>query len=156
VQDQLSIFVALLGGTFSFLSRCVLPLFRSYLSFITGMSVEDSLGCAVEDSEAHSAKFAVVRFRIFNGFHRHGRFRRVFGRRLTEISQYAPVAGRTLGDFLWSLQILKGKLEQPAAPRDSRTHGSYRALHDLGGLVVGEFFHINENYCAAILLGQRL
>jgi cytochrome c-type biogenesis protein len=41
VQDQLSIFVAFVGGTFSFLSPCVLPLFPSYLSFITGMSVEE-------------------------------------------------------------------------------------------------------------------
>ena len=41
MQDQLSIFVAFLGGTFSFLWPCVLPLFPSYLSFITGMSVEE-------------------------------------------------------------------------------------------------------------------
>jgi cytochrome c-type biogenesis protein len=41
MQDQLSVFVAFLGGTFSFLSPCVLPLFPSYLSFITGMSVEE-------------------------------------------------------------------------------------------------------------------
>jgi cytochrome c-type biogenesis protein len=41
MQDQLSIFVAFLGGSFSFLSPCVLPLFPSYLSFITGMSVEE-------------------------------------------------------------------------------------------------------------------
>jgi cytochrome c-type biogenesis protein len=41
VQDQVTFFVAFLGGTFSFLSPCVLPLFPSYLSFITGMSFEE-------------------------------------------------------------------------------------------------------------------
>jgi len=41
VQDQVTLFVAFLGGTFSFLSPCVLPLFPSYLSFITGISVEE-------------------------------------------------------------------------------------------------------------------
>ena len=38
---DLSLAVAFGGGLFSFLSPCVLPLFPSYLSFITGMSLED-------------------------------------------------------------------------------------------------------------------
>jgi cytochrome c-type biogenesis protein len=38
---QISVLVAFGGGVFSFLSPCVLPLFPSYLSFITGMSVEE-------------------------------------------------------------------------------------------------------------------
>jgi len=41
VRDQVTLFVAFLGGTFSFLSPCVLPLFPSYLSFITGISAEE-------------------------------------------------------------------------------------------------------------------
>ena len=36
----LGVFVAFSAGLFSFLSPCVLPLFPSYLSFITGMSVD--------------------------------------------------------------------------------------------------------------------
>lgn len=38
---NLSMLVAFSGGLFSFLSPCVLPLVPSYLSFITGMSVEE-------------------------------------------------------------------------------------------------------------------
>ena len=38
---SLGLFVAFSAGLFSFLSPCVLPLFPSYLSFITGMSVAD-------------------------------------------------------------------------------------------------------------------
>jgi len=38
---NVSLAVAFVGGLFSFLSPCVLPLFPSYLSFITGMSLED-------------------------------------------------------------------------------------------------------------------
>ncbi|MBI3077256.1 MAG: cytochrome c biogenesis protein CcdA [Deltaproteobacteria bacterium] len=37
----ISLFLALTAGAISFLSPCVLPLFPSYLSFITGLSVED-------------------------------------------------------------------------------------------------------------------
>jgi cytochrome c-type biogenesis protein len=40
VTDSLGILVAFSAGLFSFLSPCVLPLFPSYLSFITGMSVD--------------------------------------------------------------------------------------------------------------------
>ena len=41
MQDSVNLLVAFTAGTFSFLSPCVLPLFPSYLSFITGMSVDE-------------------------------------------------------------------------------------------------------------------
>jgi cytochrome c-type biogenesis protein len=41
VSSSLGVLVAFSAGLFSFLSPCVLPLFPSYLSFITGMSVSD-------------------------------------------------------------------------------------------------------------------
>src|SRR5262250_1686176 len=41
VAESLGVAVAFSAGLFSFLSPCVLPLFPSYLSFITGMSVAD-------------------------------------------------------------------------------------------------------------------
>jgi len=41
---QLGVAVAFSAGLFSFLSPCVLPLFPSYVSFITGMSVADLTG----------------------------------------------------------------------------------------------------------------
>ncbi len=39
--QPLGVLVAFTAGLFSFLSPCVLPLFPSYLSFVTGMSVSD-------------------------------------------------------------------------------------------------------------------
>src|SRR5262245_62251602 len=39
--ESLGVVVAFTAGLFSFLSPCVLPLFPSYVSFITGMSVAD-------------------------------------------------------------------------------------------------------------------
>ncbi|HEV8643128.1 MAG TPA: cytochrome c biogenesis protein CcdA [Methylomirabilota bacterium] len=41
IGQSLGMAVAFSAGLFSFLSPCVLPLFPSYLSFITGMSVSD-------------------------------------------------------------------------------------------------------------------
>lgn len=39
--ESLGVAVAFSAGLFTFLSPCVLPLFPSYISFITGMSVGD-------------------------------------------------------------------------------------------------------------------
>ena len=41
MNEPLGVAVAFTAGLFSFLSPCVLPLFPSYLSFVTGMSVSD-------------------------------------------------------------------------------------------------------------------
>jgi cytochrome c-type biogenesis protein len=48
---SLSMLVAFSGGLFSFLSPCVLPLFPSYLSFITGMSLEE-----LQESAGHRGR----------------------------------------------------------------------------------------------------
>jgi len=40
MTESLGVFVAFTAGLMSFLSPCVLPLFPSYLSFLTGMSVD--------------------------------------------------------------------------------------------------------------------
>ena len=63
MAGDLSILVAFVGGLFSFLSPCVLPLFPSYLSFITGMSLEELQSTAADDGRrrrwilAHSLAF---------------------------------------------------------------------------------------------------
>ena len=41
MSGAVGVLVAFSAGLFSFLSPCVLPLFPSYVSFITGMSVSD-------------------------------------------------------------------------------------------------------------------
>ena len=41
MSEPLGVVVAFSAGLFSFLSPCMLPLFPSYLSFVTGMSVSD-------------------------------------------------------------------------------------------------------------------
>ena len=40
-EVEVGVFIAFTAGIFSFLSPCVLPLVPSYLTFVTGMSLED-------------------------------------------------------------------------------------------------------------------
>ncbi len=46
-MTDINIFVAFIAGVFSFLSPCVLPLIPSYLSFISGVSLEEVRGAQV-------------------------------------------------------------------------------------------------------------
>jgi cytochrome c-type biogenesis protein len=41
MTESVGVFIALVAGLLSFLSPCVLPIVPSYLSFVTGMSLED-------------------------------------------------------------------------------------------------------------------
>jgi cytochrome c-type biogenesis protein len=43
-MTEVNAFVAFVAGLFSFLSPCVLPLIPSYLSFISGVSLEEMRG----------------------------------------------------------------------------------------------------------------
>jgi cytochrome c-type biogenesis protein len=72
MATELSILVAFGAGLFSFLSPCVLPLFPSYLSFITGMSVDQLQSAASDDRSrrwilAHSLAFVVGFSLVFIG-----------------------------------------------------------------------------------------
>ena len=70
--QSLGVVVAFTAGLFSFLSPCVLPLFPSYLSFITGMSV-DQLQSGVGDRRGrrwvlvHSLAFVAGFSMVFVG-----------------------------------------------------------------------------------------
>ena len=67
MQDPVNVFVAFSAGAFSFLSPCVLPLFPSYLAFITGMSIDElsaaksrSLKPVITNSVMFIAGFSIV------------------------------------------------------------------------------------------------
>ncbi len=73
MAGELSILVAFGGGLFSFLSPCVLPLFPSYLSFITGMSLDQLQSASAGDARgrrwilAHSLAFVLGFSMVFVG-----------------------------------------------------------------------------------------
>ena len=72
--QSVGVVVAFSAGLLSFLSPCVLPLFPSYLSFITGMSVADLTGEIAPSARRrillHALTFVVG---LLAGVHRAGR-----------------------------------------------------------------------------------
>ncbi len=65
-EVNVGIFIAFTAGVFSFLSPCVLPLVPSYLTFVTGMSLEDlQEGVNRKATFLHSLLFVVGFSTIF-------------------------------------------------------------------------------------------
>ncbi|MDG2283806.1 MAG: cytochrome c biogenesis protein CcdA [Longimicrobiales bacterium] len=63
---EVGIFIAFSAGVFSFLSPCVLPLVPSYLTFVTGMSLEDlQEGVDRKTTFIHSLLFVIGFSSIF-------------------------------------------------------------------------------------------
>lgn len=77
MNESVGLWVALTGGVMSFLSPCVLPLVPSYLSFVTGMSLEDLQGGVDRRATFMHSLLFVLGFSII--FYRAGRFGVFFG-----------------------------------------------------------------------------
>lgn len=63
-MNDVGILIALSAGIFSFLSPCVLPLVPSYLTFVTGMSLEDLQGGVNRKATMTHATLFVVGFSV--------------------------------------------------------------------------------------------
>jgi cytochrome c-type biogenesis protein len=154
MQEQISIFVAFLGGTFSFLSPCVLPLFPSYLSFITGMSVEE-----LSDSESKTLKPILQNSLLF-----------VFGFSLVFIAMGASAGflGGALMTYRDVLQLLGGILviffglyimgviKWNVLGRYVQINLASRPLGIFGSVLVGAAFAIGWTPCVGSILGSIL
>lgn len=154
MQGQVTIFVAFAAGAFSFLSPCVLPLFPSYLSFITGMSVEEltaqesrSLGPVVKNSLLFIAGFSLV-------FISMGASAGFLGELLINYRNIMQLLGGILVIFfgLYIMGIIKLTLLGRYIQFDIRS----RPVGVLGSLLIGASFAIGWTPCVGPILGAIL
>ena len=150
--DQVGIFIAITAGLLSFLSPCVLPLVPSYLSFVTGMSLEDlQEGVDRRTVMIHSALFV-------SGF--------------TLIFLLMGVSASFLGQFFliwrdWIARIggviiivfglhLMGVFRISALMREKRVHLADKPSGHMGTLAVGAAFGAGWTPCIGPVLGAIL
>lgn len=154
MADQLSLLVAFTAGLFSFLSPCVLPLFPSYLSFITGMSVEDLQGPAGQSRGRvilHSLAFIFGFSLIFVSL---GASFSALGQLLLSYRDIIRQVGGVL-IVLFGLYIA-GVLNLSWFGRTSQIQFRSKPAGYLGSALVGITFAIGWTPCVGPILGSIL
>ena len=151
MQDgSIGIAISFTAGLLSFLSPCVLPLIPSYISFITGLSLDD-IQRSRRIAFTHSLLFVTGFTLVFLAL---GATATVFGRVLF---QYRDWVGRVGGLLVIVLGLyLLGVFRIGAFGRERRVHVATKPLGYLGTLVVGMAFAAGWTPCIGPILGAVL
>ncbi len=146
----LGLALAFTGGVLSFLSPCVLPLFPSYLTFITGLSLEEVQG-ARRAALVHSLLFILGFTAVFVTL---GATATLLGRVLA--AYRAPIS-RIGGALivLFGLNLL-GVFEWGVLSRERRVHLAAKPVGYLGSALVGVAFGAGWTPCIGPILGSIL
>ena len=151
-EVEVGVFIAFTAGIFSFLSPCVLPLVPSYLTFVTGMSLEDlQEGVDRKTTFAHSLLFVVGFSSIFIMLGASASFLGQFFR------AYEVWITRIGGVVIVLLGIhLAGVLRMTPLLREKRLHLNDKPAGYLGTLGVGVAFGAGWTPCIGPVLGAIL
>jgi cytochrome c-type biogenesis protein len=155
MAQSLGVLVAFTAGLFSFLSPCVLPLFPSYLSFITGMSVNALTHEVTAETRRrivlHSLTFIVGFSMIFVAL---GASFSAAGRFLLDYRDWIRIVGGAL-IIVFGLYI-SGLLKFGLFNRYQQIQLRQKPAGYLGTLIVGVTFAIGWTPCVGPILGSIL
>jgi cytochrome c-type biogenesis protein len=151
--QSIGLAVAFAAGLLSFLSPCVLPLIPSYVTFITGMSL-DELTEGRHDRRGvlvHGVLFVLGFTLVFITLGASATF-------LGALFQYASRWVERVGGVLLILfgLYLLGVLRLPGAAREWRVHLGNKPLGYLGTVLVGVTFGAGWTPCIGPVLGGIL
>ena len=151
-EVEVGVFIAFTAGIFSFLSPCVLPLVPSYLTFVTGMSLEDlQEGVDRKTTFAHSLLFVVGFSSIFIMLGASASFLGQFFR------AYEVWITRVGGVIIVLLGMhLAGVFRMTPLLREKRLHLNDKPAGYLGTLGVGVAFGAGWTPCIGPALGAIL
>ncbi|TLY27535.1 MAG: cytochrome c biogenesis protein CcdA [Nitrospirae bacterium] len=153
---QISLFAAFTAGLLSFVSPCVLPLVPSYLSYITGLSVEQ-LADATQRQKfrtsilLNSLLFIAGFSAVFVAF---GASASLIGQMLIVYQDYIRRIGGIL-IILFGLYLL-GVLNLRFLQVERRLHFSSRPAGYLGSFLIGVAFAAGWTPCVGPVLGTIL
>ena len=152
-MDQTATFglgLAFTAGLLSFLSPCVLPLIPSYVTFITGMSVEQ-VQRSRRAALIHALLFILGFTLIFLAL---GATASALGRVLLAARDWVARAGGVL-IIAFGLYLL-GVFDSRALDRERRVHFADKPVGYLGTVLVGVAFGAGWTPCIGPILGSIL
>ena len=142
--------VAFTAGLLSFLSPCVLPLIPSYITFITGLSLED-VQTSRRSALVHSLLFVAGFTMIFVAL---GASATMLGRVLLAYREWIARIGGLL-IIVFGLYLL-GVFDVAVFARERRVHLADKPAGYLGTLLVGVAFGAGWTPCIGPILGAIL
>ena len=151
-EIEVGIFIAFTAGIFSFLSPCVLPLVPSYLTFVTGMSLEDlQEGVNRKATFMHSLLFVIGFSLIFILLGASASFLGQF------LRQYELWIARIGGVIIIVLGMhMAGVFKLTPLMREKRMHLNDKPAGYIGTLGVGMAFGAGWTPCIGPILGAIL
>lgn len=154
--EALTIWMALGAGVLSFISPCVLPIFPSYLSFVTGLSFGELSGSVANVNTRRAiilnALCFILGFSVV--FMSLGASFSLLGRLLFDYQQILRKVGGVLV-ILFGLYIA-GFLKLPFLARTLRLELQDRPAGYLGAFIVGVTFAAGWTPCVGPILGSIL
>lgn len=144
---SLGILIAFSAGLLSFLSPCVLPLVPSYVTFITGMTLED-LQHTRRETLLHAILFVCGFSLIFLAL---GAGATVLGQLMLRYREWISRFGGAL-IIVFGLYML-GLFNFAFLAKDTRLHLSNKPIGYFGTLVVGIAFGAGWSPCIGPILG---
>jgi len=153
--QTISILFAFTAGLLSFVTPCVLPLFPSYLCFITGLAFEDFTGerdrAVVRLSLIHSFLFVLGFSLVFIGL---GASATLLGKVLFAYRNVIRIGGGILIIFFGI--YVAGFFQVEALERERRIRVEKKPLGYLGSILVGSAFAAGWTPCIGPILGSIL
>ena len=152
MNESVGLLVAFTAGVLSFLSPCVLPLVPSYLSFVTGMSLDDmqegvDRGSVLESAFLFICGFTIIFVLLGAGASFLGQFLR----------EYEVWIARIGGVVIIILGLhLAGAFRFTPLLREKRLHLQDRPAGKLGTIAVGAAFGAGWTPCIGPILGAIL
>lgn len=147
---SIGVSISFTAGVLSFLSPCVLPLIPSYVSFITGMSLDD-MQRSRRTTLVHALLFVTGFTLVFLAL---GATATVLGRLL---HQQRDWVGRVGGVLVIVLGLyLLGAFNFGALSRERRVHIANKPVGYLGTVLVGMAFAAGWTPCIGPILGGVL